>query len=361
MSVQRTTGAGQLERAALLVDAGRYADARRILAAVLAEDPTDASALCVMALCAHGEGNHAEALTVANRAVAAGPDEEWAHRIASMALTKTGQHGEAVRAAREAVRLAPYDWHTHVQLSVTLAALAPLTHNLLAPLPTPRRRTLREARAEAARAIEQAPDHPGPHFAMGYAEQAAGQARRARASYRRTLALDPHDVPARNNLAVLDLRRHSVGAAAQGFASALRSDPHFALGPRNLETAGMRLLRHLYWAGLLAFVLAVTATYSPVPVRVLLVSVVIIGAGAYVLHTCRAMPAPARRFLLKRLTTPGTRLFWSGLVTTAMTALALYVGFGPAPGAQVLGGSLLVPVIVLNLMAVAAISRRNGR
>ena len=77
----------------------------------------------------------------------------------------------------------------------------------------------------AGRGLTLAPSEPSMHLVHGLAAMEAKMTGLARASFLKTLELDPDNASARNNLAVLDLRQNRFAKAVTGFGSALSADP----------------------------------------------------------------------------------------------------------------------------------------
>src|SRR5205085_1970848 len=89
------------------------------------------------------------------------------------------------------------------------------------------------------------PNAASMHLAYGEAALACKLADEAARAFEKVLALDPANAPARNNLAILDLRRNRFGKAIDGFGSALRADPRLDLARRNIDVVGLAMLLKL--------------------------------------------------------------------------------------------------------------------
>ncbi len=203
-----------LERAEGLCELRRYEEALALLSRAVASDPDNPHAWCLMAQAQLGLYRYREALQAAETAIPLAPDEEWPHRLASVALEGLGNYVQAARAAKEAARLAPH---------------------------TCRAWRLDEARAGSDRALVLAPDEADVHVAAGTVAAAAGHRGEAETHFRRALAIEPDNAAAHNELARLHLKHaHAanpagLARAAEGFATAVRSDPRAAVSRHNLD------------------------------------------------------------------------------------------------------------------------------
>src|SRR6201996_8112186 len=97
----------ELARADAMLDMKRYDQACGVLARLVAAEPENARAWCLLARAHLGAGRHQQAVDAANRAVSLDPSDEWPHRLASNALLHTDNYPEALRAGMEARRAGP--------------------------------------------------------------------------------------------------------------------------------------------------------------------------------------------------------------------------------------------------------------
>ncbi|GAA2331255.1 hypothetical protein GCM10010170_009650 [Dactylosporangium salmoneum] len=196
-------------KAAALLEVGRAAAARQRAAAVLADDPDNVEAWCLMARAHHADDDFPAMRAAAARAVAVAPDQAAGHVLLAFACVGL-QEGEPARtAALEAVRLAPHDWRAHTALG-------------LAELGTghPRR-----AFRSAGRAVALAPDESAPHRIRAMMLQAVGLTMPASKSFRKALALDPQDTTALVGLARAAIRSGRLVTAARHLGAALSFAP----------------------------------------------------------------------------------------------------------------------------------------
>lgn len=102
------------ERAHVLYRLGRYPQAREELARSLADDPDDAYAHALLALCHGCEDQWAQALSEAKAAVAADAEMPFSHYSLAWVLKSRGFPAQALAAAEESIRVDPdylHGWH----------------------------------------------------------------------------------------------------------------------------------------------------------------------------------------------------------------------------------------------------------
>src|ERR1700761_2953964 len=87
----------ELARADAMLDMKRYDQACGVLARLVAAEPENARAWCLLARAHLGAGRHQQAVDAANRAVSLDPSDEWPHRLASNAVLDTDNYPEARR------------------------------------------------------------------------------------------------------------------------------------------------------------------------------------------------------------------------------------------------------------------------
>jgi tetratricopeptide (TPR) repeat protein len=220
----------ELERAQALVELRRFDEACSLLQTLVAREPDDPYAWCLLAQAQSGADRPHDALAAASRAAALAPEDDWPHRLRSVALQSLGADESAVAAAQEAVRVGPYGWQSHARLAISLVFA---------------KGDLAEALAEAERSVELAPNEPNTHYALGLVAEASRNRQEAELCYRHALALDPEHGPSHNALASMQLAAGQwspggLAGAASGFRDAVQADPRAAYSARNLEL----VLRH---------------------------------------------------------------------------------------------------------------------
>ena len=280
----------ELARASAMLDVKRYDEAARLLARIVAAEPDNARAWCLMARAHLGADRHAQAVEVANRAVALDPTDEWPHRLASNALVHLGNYADALRAAQEACRLAPGYWQAHVCLAQ--AALA--AHRL------------DTATDAAARARALAPNEPDVHFLSGKVSLSRGDLTAAREHQERALALDPAHSGAMNELGRIRLRRNDSVGAIRHFLSAARATPDERIYARNIDVVILRMVsRTIYVFTLIALILiwvpAVTHV-NRLPFAIAICSLGVLAATGFGWMVLRLPPA-GRRVVRRTLCT----------------------------------------------------------
>ena len=112
----------QLAQASVLLDLERYGEAAGLLARIVAAEPQDSRAWCLLAAAHLGAGRYKEAAAAASRAITLAPSDERPYRLASIAQRQLGQITAAISSADQACRLAPDEWRAYVCLVQALLA-----------------------------------------------------------------------------------------------------------------------------------------------------------------------------------------------------------------------------------------------
>jgi tetratricopeptide (TPR) repeat protein len=223
----------ELEQAATLCDRGRIAEAIAVLRPLLAEDPHDLDALGLLGEAQLADHDPDGALATASTAIGLDPERDLPHRQASIAASRRGLHRDAIAHAEEAIRLAPDDHRGSVALARALLRA---------------KRDLERARQVAVQAIVLAPDEAEPHLVFGMVSRAEGEDAAADGALRRALQLDPGNMAAHNELALLQVRRATLGLratpaeSAAGFAQTESTDAPIVVSRRNLDNVARFLL-----------------------------------------------------------------------------------------------------------------------
>ncbi len=102
MSMVAPDCAAALQFAQGLCELGRFGEAAGVARRVIAIEPHNAFAWCVMAQGQLGQGQDNAALLAAQAAISQTSDAEWALRLASAALSRLGRSSDAEAAAERA-------------------------------------------------------------------------------------------------------------------------------------------------------------------------------------------------------------------------------------------------------------------
>lgn len=100
-----TEVARDLAQASVLLDLKRYDEAASLLARIVAAEPQDSQAWCLLAGTHLGAGRYEEATAAASRAITLAPFDHWPYQLASIAQRRLGQITEAISSANQACRL----------------------------------------------------------------------------------------------------------------------------------------------------------------------------------------------------------------------------------------------------------------
>jgi tetratricopeptide (TPR) repeat protein len=199
----------RLDRAQLLLQQSRAADAERETLLALAEEPESARGHAYLALSRLELRKNVEALAAAQRAVALSPDDPFSHHILAVVLNRIDREKEARVAIEEAIRLDPdNEAHFAVLASVHLAlrdwpaALAAAERGLAIDPENVQCANLRsmalvrlgrkdEAMATVDFALERAPENAWSHANQGWNHLHRNDPKRAQHHFREALRLEP--------------------------------------------------------------------------------------------------------------------------------------------------------------------------
>ena len=199
----------RLERAQLLIQTGRFADAEREAGMALAEDPDDAIAHALMAVCLSQTERLTDATEHAKQAVGLAPDVAQMHYILSGIWSARNFLDEAEEEARSAIELDPFDADYHHRLGAILAdrkkwkeALHAADQGLsidaehvaslnLRAMALRRLGDKREAHTQLTDALANDPDDPWTHANVGWNLLEAGKPKEAMGHFKEALRLDP--------------------------------------------------------------------------------------------------------------------------------------------------------------------------
>ena len=206
-------------RIQLLLAQSRYDMAERDLRSLLAEEPRDATALALLALCLlHDRDRMVEATTTAEQAIGFAPDEPLGHYALAVSLLRRNRNSEAESAIQESLRLDPHDADALAVLSRSRlgreqyqGALDAANQGLaidpehidcgnMRSISLERLGRGDEAIQAAADTLRRDPDDPTTHAAHGFTLLNAGRHQEAQVAFRESLRLDPHNEMARIGL-----------------------------------------------------------------------------------------------------------------------------------------------------------------
>src|SRR5688572_7936906 len=197
------------QRALILHQQGRHADAERELRQALALDPHDADAHAVLALCLTERKDFPQAQYEADTAVGLAPDESFPHYARAHVLSDRRLFDEAAAAVRQAL---------------DLEAEHPEYFALLAAIRFEQRRW-HEALAAAEEGLKADPDHGGCTNLRAMALVKLGRRNEAGAAIDEALARDPQNAVTHANQGWTLLHRGDPRKALEHFREALRLDP----------------------------------------------------------------------------------------------------------------------------------------
>jgi tetratricopeptide (TPR) repeat protein len=199
----------RIDRALLLIQQSRPADAERELMHALSENPSSARAHAYLALSRTELEKNAEALEAARAAVGLAPDEAFSHHIHGIVLHRQEREKEALKAVDEAIRLDPgneehfallasirlaqRDWQGALQAAESALRLNPehvQSANLRA-MALVRLGRKAEAMATVDFALEREPESALSHANQGWNCLHQNNPRRAQEHFREALRLDP--------------------------------------------------------------------------------------------------------------------------------------------------------------------------
>ncbi|WP_219108068.1 hypothetical protein [Austwickia sp. TVS 96-490-7B] len=146
-----------VQRAALLIQAGRYDSALACLDPALARSPQDVFLHRLACEACRCSGAAKRALEHAEVAISLAPDDPISHVDLAYSLRDVGDHEAAYRAAIEAVRLDPSDWLHHHAVAFTATDVPGAEEDAL---------------RAAAEAVRLAPHEPQAHLAAADARSA---------------------------------------------------------------------------------------------------------------------------------------------------------------------------------------------
>lgn len=228
------------QRALLLHEQRRFADAERELKQVLAGDPHNAEAHAMLGLCLAQRDAYEEATAEADASVGLAPDQPFGHYVRAAVMLDRRRFDEAAGAIHEALRLNSFNPHYYaLQGRVRLA-----------------QRRWQDALESAEYGLALQADHADCMNLRATALTQLGRKQEAAATLGDSLARDPHNAQTHANQGWTYLHQGDPKKALEHFREALRIDPELdwaragmveALKARHLIYRIM--LRYFLWMG----------------------------------------------------------------------------------------------------------------
>lgn len=206
-------------RIRLLLAQRRFEMAERDLRNLLADEPRDAIALSLLALCLlHDRKRLGEATSTAQQAIGIAPDDPLGHFALAASYLQRNRNAEAEAAIGESLRLDPEDADAYAVLSqahlrreqyqraldAALQGLAVDPDHIdcgnLRSISLERLGRGQEAILSAGETLRRDPDDPMSHAAHGFTLLNAGRYQEAQVAFRESLRLDPQNEMARVGL-----------------------------------------------------------------------------------------------------------------------------------------------------------------
>jgi tetratricopeptide (TPR) repeat protein len=292
-----TASSPAVERARLLIDAGRLENAVGVIEDQLSTDPGDADAWSYLALCHVRQARWDDAFRAGSEAVRLRPGLERGHRCLAYALRGLGRRPEAIQAAEECVRIEPHFWISHYVLATMLASCHDRARSTA---------VRQRAMDEAVEAVRLAPEEPQAHRQVANMLHTLGRKDEAAQALQRVLALDPADQDARAQLASLSKGRGALVALVAARMEALAARPDQIHAVYQVLIVLHRLLRRLRW---LAAALVLVPVVS-LPVFGLGTLPPSLGQRLYDLGFVAVVCAAVLRHLNRKLPPGGLRTVW---------------------------------------------------
>ena len=210
-----------IDRALMLLSQSRHELAEQELRQALSDDPNEARAHALLALCLVERDALDDATSEARMAIHLEPDAPFAHYVMAVVLNKRRHYREALAAIDESLRLNPYDADAH--------ALKASVH-------------LQQSRwRDAARSAEEGlavdPDHVGCTNLRAMALVQLGQREEAGLTIDAALARNPENAFSHANQGWTLLHAGRPQQAMEHFREALRIDPQLEFARQGIVEA----------------------------------------------------------------------------------------------------------------------------
>jgi protein O-GlcNAc transferase len=198
-----------IETARRHFQAGRFAQAEAVCRQILAGQPQDPSALCLLGQIMQRAGRPDLAAQLISQSIQFQPKNADVYLILGAAQMAGGRIDEAISAYQDAIKIRRDFAEAHANLGVALGM----------------RRRVEESIEAFGRAIALRSDFPEAHDGLGIVLRAGGQAEAAVASHRRAIQLRPDFAAAHSNLGLALRDLGLIDEAIAEFRRALRIDP----------------------------------------------------------------------------------------------------------------------------------------
>jgi tetratricopeptide (TPR) repeat protein len=199
---------GHVERARILIEQDRHAQAESELRRYILTEPEDVMAHALLALALSEQNKHKEAVESAHRAIHLAPTFPYAHYILAYAYNQQDRLDEAERAIGEAIRLDPEDADYFAVLSSIKL----------------QRRRWQEAREAAERGLYFNSEHVGCINLRAMALNQMGLSDEAAVAIEGALSVEPENALSHANRGWQEVHRGNYEQAMTHFREALRID-----------------------------------------------------------------------------------------------------------------------------------------
>ncbi|MDA8746332.1 tetratricopeptide repeat protein [Rubripirellula amarantea] len=198
-----------IQRAQMLYNRSRFADAERELGMALTVDPEEPWAYALLGACRAAQDDFAKADELGRQALALAPHSADIRLLVARIQLARNDLPAALATIDQAIELAPQDPNAYATRASVYAGMKKWNKAL--------------ADCEAALAID--PEHVEAVNVRSHARRATGDTQSAADELRRVLAVDPDDAYSHSNLGWTHLQRGELADAERHFREALRLDP----------------------------------------------------------------------------------------------------------------------------------------
>lgn len=334
-----------LERAQVLIEVGRNAEAFSVLKEAAMVAPEDHRVLCRLSLASIRLKDYSGGLNYAKLAVAAAPDSEWAHRLSSIAYRNLKDPQEATAAARRAVSLDVQNCQGYHVLAMAQIALGDVD----------------SAGRSAERALELAPYDANILALQAEVAISLDKCTEAEKWARQALEIDAENVEALRVLGNALLRTKGKHAALPCYVTLLKLDPGYSTvqqfiieGFSGFTYLVAPVLLLATWAGL--YLLFPTASWPIWAAAVTSLAVCPLlfrfwpESMLYPQPAFWKLPAPHRRFVAQTWRREWIKRGLAALNVSGVSVLFLLISI-TAPGAR--------PLVIVALVIRSAIRERK--